>query len=105
MSVPSPDILRRSQWTTAVDGNTRKTTSSTKAELGPMVKDGTYVLRSDVDAFFLQGATGVNPTTSTGLPIFAKEGVRVYCTDATANGYVAVILAASTGVAWLMRIE
>jgi hypothetical protein len=63
------------------------------------------VLSSDVDAFFLQGATGVNPTTSTGHPLFAKNSVRIYCDDATANGFVAVILPSSTGVAWLSRVD
>lgn len=105
MSAPTSDILNRSQWTTALDATMRKATSVSKAELGPMVAGAMYVLSSDVDAFFLQGATGVNPTTSTGHPIFAKNSVRIFCDNVTANGYVAVILASSTGVAYLSRVD
>ena len=105
MGLPSSEMALRQQWLTPLTANTRKATSSTSAELGPMVAGGTYVLRSDADAFFRQGATGVSVTTSTGDPIFAKEGVRIYCDDATANGFVAVILTSGSGVAYLSRVS
>lgn len=104
MGLPSGEDLARSQWLTAVDATTRKTTSAVSAELGPMVAGGIYFLRSTTDAFFLQGATGVAVTTTTGAPIFAGEGVRVYCDNATNNGYVAVITA-SAGVAYLVKVS
>lgn len=105
MGVPSGEDLARSQWLTALTASTRKATSTASAELGPMVLGGVYFLRSDVDAFFRQGATGVAVTTSTGDPIFAKEGIRITCDDATANGFVAVILASGTGTAWLSKVS
>lgn len=99
------DILSKRKWTTALAAATRKATSTTSAELGPMVKGELYVLRSDVDAFFLQGATGVAVTATTGNPIFAKEGIELACDDATSEGYVAVILSSGTGVAYLCRVS
>lgn len=105
MGLPSGELLACSQWLTAVDATTRKATSVASAELGPMVAGGVYFLRSDSDAFFLQGATGVAVTTTTGVPIFAKEGIRIFCDNATTNGFVAVILASATGVAWLARVS
>jgi hypothetical protein len=105
MGLLSPEQLGYAQWLTAVDATTRKATSTSSAELGPMVADGMYFLHSDVDAFFRQGATGVAVTSSTGIPIFARGSIRVFCDDATANGYVAVILATGTGTAWLTRVR
>lgn len=105
MGVPSPEDLARSQWLTPLTANTRKATSVASAELGPMVAGGVYFLRSDVDGFYLQGATGVAVTTTTGLPIFAKEGIRIKCDNATTNGFVAVILSTGTGTAWLSRVS
>lgn len=104
MGVPSGEMNLRQQWLTPLAAATRKATSNASAELGPMAAGGSYVLRSDVDAFFRQGATGVAVTTATGDPIFAKEGIRIYCDDATNNGFVAVILASGTGTAWLSRV-
>lgn len=104
MGLPSGEQLAGSQWLTAVDATTRKATSAVAVVLGPMTVGQVYFLRSDSDAFFLQGTSSVAPTTTTGNPIFAKEGVRVFCDDATANGYVGVILATSTGVAWLSKV-
>lgn len=105
MSTPSGDLLNRSQWTTALDATTRKTTSAVSAELGPMAKTCIYILRSTTDAFFIQGATGVVVTTTTGHPILAGETARIYCDDATANGYVAIITASGAGVATLSRVN
>lgn len=105
MGLPSAEDFARSQWLTAVDGTTRKATSGTTAELGPMVAGAIYFLRSSADAFFLQGATGVSVTTSTGAPIFANEGVRVYCDNATTNGFVGVITTGGAGTAWLVRVS
>lgn len=105
MALPSGEDLARSQWLTAVDATTRKATSVASAELGPMVAGGIYFLHSDVAAFFLQGATGVAVTTTTGVPIFANSSIRIYCDNATNNGFVAVILASGTGTAWLTRVS
>ena len=105
MALPSGEDLARSQWLTAVDATTRKATSTSSAELGPMVAGGIYFLHSDADAFFLQGATGVAVTSTTGVPIFAKGSIRVYCDNATSNGFVAVILASGTGTAWLTKVS
>jgi len=105
MGLPSGEDLARSQWLTAVDASTRKATSTSTAELGPMIAGGIYFLRTNTDAFFLQGATGVAVTSTTGAPIFQNEGVRIYCDNATTNGFVGVILASGTGVAWLVKVS
>lgn len=105
MGLPSGEDLARSQWLTAVDATTRKATSNVTAELGPMVAGGIYFLHSDVDGFFLQGATGLSVTASTGVPIFAKSSIRIYCDNATSNGFVGVILSSGTGTAWLTRVS
>ncbi len=104
MGLPSAEDFGRSQWLTPVDATTRKVTSAVSAELGPMVAGGIYFLRSTTDAFFLQGVTGVVVTQTTGAPIFANEGIRIYCDNATTNGFVAVITA-SAGVAYLVKVS
>jgi|SoiMetStandDraft_2_1073263.scaffolds.fasta_scaffold122471_3 hypothetical protein len=105
MSTMTADLAGRSQFTTALDANTRKAISGSSAELGPMVAGAVYFLRSDANAFFRQGATGVSVTTSTGVPIFAQESIRIYCDNVTNNGYVAVITSGGTGTAYLVRVD
>jgi len=104
MGLPSGEDLARSQWVTPLDATTRKVIGAAAVELGPMVPGQIYWLRTDVDAFYLQGATGVVVTTATGYPIFGKEGIRIYCDAVASNGYVAVI-ASGAGLAWLGRVS
>lgn len=105
MGYPSAEDFSRSQWLTPLDASTRKATGAASVELGPMVAGAVYFLRSDANAFYMQGATGVSVTTTTGYPIFAQEAVRVYCDNATTNGFVAIITSGAVGTAWLEKVS
>ena len=76
MGLPSGEDLARSQWLTAMDATTRKVIGAAAVELGPMAAGQLYWLRTDVDAFVLQGATGVAVTTATGNPLSNSSRVK-----------------------------
>lgn len=105
MGVPTSEHFARSQYTTALTADTRKATSGTAVQLGPMAVGATYVLLVETEnAYFLQGASNVTPTSSTGIPIAVGQAVSIYCDVEASNGYVGVITGGSAGVACIAKV-
>jgi hypothetical protein len=102
----SPDAFVARDYSTPLAAGTNKATdSTTPVVLGPMIEGKLYILRSTVDAYFIQGTVSASCTSLTGIPIFAKEGWEIGCYDATTLGYVAVLNASGSGQACLILVK
>lgn len=95
------DELARAGW---INAPVNISASNVSAASTSLVIGATYLITSTVDAFFLQGDSGVVATTSSN-PLWAKQYLGPIRVDAAGNQFVAVILASGTGTVSLIRVS
>ncbi len=93
MSLLTPDLLNRAQFSTAP---TTVSISGTTARNASAMGEGMYIIHSTTACFFLQGGSGVNATTAS-IPLPADFFFGPIKLDSGGGLYIAAITSSATG--------
>lgn len=68
-----------------------------------LLAPGNYQVTCDVDCFILQGGSAVDAVLASSNVLWSKGYVKIRVSDAT-DGYIAGILASSTGTLHILKV-